>query len=434
MNKTYKSSYTHRAIICLLATSMCVVSCSDPEPLDGVYSSADYLNIESGNIALAVSQLEGKIVIKSNCHWRIIKQTDSNSNWLSIGQSDGTGDQTVSITATSSNPSSTQSRTVTLTVQTDAGLVQTVTVTQSPSAESITLSPDILNFDYTGGTQVFVVSSNADWKFETISETWISIDHDTWSESNQQITVSVTVSENESESDTREARLVVKTKSGKTNPVSLRITQAKNATTLSADKEGATINVPATSQSNVITLTGTASWTAKTTEDWVTIHQPSGKGGMEFSFTCADNYTLSERTATITIQSVPNTIVNTIKQAAATLPEVGDINIVRGNETVTLQCSYTSMFPVEEYGFCYSSTEANPTTDDSVIRLTPDTPSTDGTFSSALSDLDAAIDYYGRAYVRSAVGIAYGKSIQFTTSGQIPDGNDNIVPNPTKKR
>ncbi len=70
---------------------------------------------------------------------------------------------------------------------------------------------------------------------------------------------------------------------------------------------------------------------------------------------------------------------------------------------------------IAERGLCWSK-DNNPTTNnDRTIE-----PGGTATFTSAMTDLDAATTYYVRAYAINTAGTGYGEAVSFTTLGQAP--------------
>ena len=99
---------------------------------------------------------------------------------------------------------------------------------------------------------------------------------------------------------------------------------------------------------------------------------------------------------------------------------------------MTLTSSFASAFPVTEYGICYG-TSANPTVNGTKVT-THDAGKTEGEIRYTLTNLNATDIYYARAYAISVVGIAYSDNTVFTTSGRLPDIDDNDRPNSVKGR
>ncbi len=73
---------------------------------------------------------------------------------------------------------------------------------------------------------------------------------------------------------------------------------------------------------------------------------------------------------------------------------------------------------VTDYGFCYSASNANPTTADSKISLGQTTNV--GSFEGTITGLNALSTYYVRAYAINSMGTAYGTMVKITTSATPP--------------
>ena len=394
---------------------------------DGPVVNSDILNVESGNVTIGGDELTGSIVIKANCHWTIQKQQGNDGDWLTVNPSEGTGDATVTVTANSVNPSSTDSRKMTLILKSDGGISRSIIVTQTIASETLTVSPETLSFDYQAGTKEFQITSNASWSISG-KQDWFTLS--SYSGKGSQ-TIQVSVQENPSETEARTpASLVITTISGESRRY-VSISQEAHNTSLSISTQA--ISAIAQSSSYTLQLTGDASWTASSNQSWATLNQVSGKGGATLSITCEDNTDKAVRTAIISISSARNNFSITVTQAAGNIPVVSNVQVTnRTKDGVTLQSSFTSDFPVTRCGFCYGTT-VNPTIDDK--NLSQDAQgSKSSNFTQALTGLEAGTTYYVRAYAINDVGVAYSDNESFTTTAQIPGEDDNNMPNATKRR
>ena len=99
-------------------------------------------------------------------------------------------------------------------------------------------------------------------------------------------------------------------------------------------------------------------------------------------------------------------------------------NITQSSAVVTF--SYTSQFPVLEYGVCYSSQNRNPTLNDSHLSETGSSLQDSKSFK--LSNLSPGTVYYVCAYAKSLIGIQYSNVVSFTTVSDVPGENDNVTP------
>ena len=237
-------SIVNGLFLCLFALCgvMFVGSCGggDDEE-DGPVVNADILTVESSNITINGDELVGTIVITANCHWVIQKQAGADGDWLTVNPSEGTGNATVSVTANSVNPSSTDSRKMTLVLKSDGGISRSITVTQTIASETLTISPETLTFDWQAGTKEFTITSNASWSISG-KQDWFTLS--SYAGKGAQ-TIQVTVQENPSETDARTpATLVITTVSGESRRY-LSINQEAHNTSLSISTQA----ISATAQS-----------------------------------------------------------------------------------------------------------------------------------------------------------------------------------------
>ena len=72
-------------------------------------------------------------------------------------------------------------------------------------------------------------------------------------------------------------------------------------------------------------------------------------------------------------------------------------------------------FAISERGFCYSSTNAEPT----LSELKTMSGSGSGLFNASINDLDVATKYYVRAYATNSIGTAYGQALPVTTNNGV---------------
>ena len=396
---------------------------------DGPVVNTDILNVSSSNITIGGNELTGTITITANCHWTIQKQVGTDGDWLVINPSEGNGNASVTVTANSVNPSSTDSRKITLVLKSDGGIQKSIIVTQTIASETLSVSPETLSFDWQAGTKEFTITSNASWTI-TGKQDWFTLSAYS-GKGPQPTTIQVTVQENTSENETRTpATLVITTVSGESRRY-VSINQDYHHTVINVSPTA--IDASAQSSSYTLQLTGDASWTATSNESWATLDQISGKGAATLKITCEDNTDKAPRPAIISINSARNNYSVTVTQAAGTIPTVSAVQVTnQTKEGVTLNSSFTSDFPVTKCGFCYGTT-INPTIDGNNLSQDAQGAKT-GTFTQPLTNLEAGVTYYARAYAINDVGVAYSENISFTTTAQIPGEDDNNMPNAAKKR
>lgn len=411
----------------ILLGIMFLCACSGGDDGDDPVVSSDILNVDPGALTLNGNSGSGNLNIQANCHWKIEKRLNGGEDWLSVEPEDGTNNQIVTVKAISDNPSATSTRQMTLTIKSDGGISRNIIVTQNPSQEILTVSPLTLSFDYSGGTKEFTISTNASWTISGANYNWFTLSR---KEGQGAQTIQVNVYENTSETETRTATLTILTNSGKT--ANLTIVQEYNSS-ITLDVTPLSVTASAPKASYEVQITGNAAWTATSNQSWANIDKSSGSGAATLNIHCDDNTTLTERTAIVTVRYFRSDFNIVVTQAAGSLPVVSAVEVSDASkESVTLSSSFTSVFPVTEYGICYGTT-ANPTINDTK-ESAHDAGKTQGEFTYQLKNLNATDIYYARAYAISVVGVAYSDNTVFTTTGRLPDIDDNERPNAAKKR
>ena len=408
MKKVIARTWLYISAFCCMAL-FCACSGGD-DGEDGPVVNTDILNVESANITIGGNELTATIKITANCHWVIQKQTGTDGDWLTVSPTEGRADATVTLTANSANPSSVDNRKMTLVIKTDGGISRSIIVTQTTASETLSVSPESLTFDYHAGMKEFHITSNANWSIAG-KQDWFTLS--AYAGKGSQ-TIQVNVQENPSETSARiPATLVITTENSKLRK-DVTINQEAHQTTLNVSTTSITASAPTASYT--IQLTGEASWTASSNQSWAKLEQTSGKGDATLTVKCEDNTSLYERTAIISIESASNKYNVSVTQAAATWPEITDVKATDTNkEGATFTFNYTSMYPVTEYGICYSSTNHMP--DKVTDAYKSQTGSAQqGTASIQLTGLKAGTTYYIRAYTISSVGIQYSNSISFITN------------------
>lgn len=108
-------------------------------------------------------------------------------------------------------------------------------------------------------------------------------------------------------------------------------------------------------------------------------------------------------------------VVSFSTQAATTAPTIGTTTVSDITETgasLTAEITSDGGMEITEKGFCYSSTNAEPSINDSKVTSMTEGNSITGT----LNELTANTAYYVRAYATNGKGTSYGAVQQFTTA------------------
>jgi len=158
-----------------------------------IYDYSDYFTIltlpelETSPATISLGAESGSfdnISVTSNVNWAV----SDNATWLDVSPDNGEDDGTITVTANSENPSTTNSRTATVTI-TGGGLSEEVTVTQEPLTETIlTVSPTSIMLDpEAGSSAAFTITSNVNWSV-TNDAGWLEISLESGS-SNATVTI-----------------------------------------------------------------------------------------------------------------------------------------------------------------------------------------------------------------------------------------------------
>ena len=273
----------------------------------------------------------------------------------------------------------------------------------------------------TTATMFIKASANCEWTI-TCSESWISFSE---IKGRGDLNVTVKVTPNPSALESRTANIIV---SSSTITRNVKLIQEPNTESLEFSVTPKFLSSDALAGSVQFDIVVADRWTIKSSQDWATPDVLSGENNKTIMIALTDNTSMADRTAAITISTLSKTETVTITQTAATMPTLTDVKVSNiGKNAATITFSYTSMFPVTEYGICYSSSNHMPDKSTDAYKLQTGA-NQQGAASFQLTGLSAGTTYYIRAYAISAVGIQYSNSISFTTNDDWPGGDDNITP------
>lgn len=172
----------------------------------------------------------------------------------------------------------------------------------------ITFNPADPVFDSKGGTQTIGVKSGLDWKAST-SDSWITLSPSEGYGSDSWEYIKVTVEANTG--DPRTGKITVKNSS---RSADLAIVQGTMDTSIALDKT----EVPFTSVGGnaTVSITTVRSWTASSSENWLTVSPSSGEGSESaqvLTLTCSANEGVA-RTASVSISNGKETVSVTVSQ------------------------------------------------------------------------------------------------------------------------
>ena len=400
-----------------LMITLVLFACGGGDDGDAPSGGSEYLNV-SKDIVVSQGNTTTTLQISAspNLDWKI----SSDQQWVSFSQQSGRGSANVTVTVTV-NPSSTESRSAIIVVSSKS-YSRECTLKQEPNGAYVDLSVTSLDFTGSASSQQFTVLSNADWIVVEPDEEWITVSPR--GKQQESTVVTVQVKDNPVES----IRKKVFTIKGGNVSKQVEITQAGRSTEFSVTPTSLTAGAVANSVS--FNIVGDALWTAKSNQDWATLSEVSGGGNKTITVSLSDNANEASRTAEITISSSSKSEKVIITQAGGSKPSIMEIKqaditeVTQSSAVVTF--SYTSQFPVLEYGVCYSLQNSSPTLNDRHLSDTGSALQDSKSFK--ISDLSPGTIYYVCAYAKSSVGIQYSNVVSFTTVSDVPGGDDNVTP------
>ena len=398
-------------LLVLIIGLLIFTSCSKTDT-NGYYVSSDYVNM-NGDIIISGDATSANISVNADCGWTI----SDVPSWLSLSAISRDGDTDVGVTLTA-NPSSINERSATLILSTVNGLKRQFKVIQSKGTEVLSLNTDSLKFISDGESKKLSIQNNSEWKVLG-GEDWFSIDKTSGTGSQD---INVTVNKNTTEED----RLAILTVQGVTKSSKVVIYQSGVKTTLSVSPIA--IKAGAVAETQTITLSGDAAWTASSDATWAILDKLNGTGAASLQVKCEDNSSTVSRQAIITIKTNKKIITCTITQSAGEIPSLSVPAVTGASKySATITGNYNSQFDVTEYGICYSSTKSLPTISDNKMSFSGSSQS--GNIRAIMENLSSLTTYYVCLYAISKVGISYSTKIQFTTTGGVPGSGDNPTPN-----
>lgn len=389
-----------------------MTACSDVD-IKGYYISGDYVKSEA-EVVLDGNGKSFTYKVITNGAWSFTNVP----SWVTVTPMSGNGDTDV-IISPKDNPSATQERTGQMTLRT-SNQERVISITQKTAHEFFESDIKTITFQPDGGTERFSIRSNTNWTLN-LTGSFFSVTPTTGSE-NATFTVVCDINNDEAQ---RSGSIDIV---GRDSILRIPVTQQGIVRTLTLSPENITVDPVANKVS--ITLDGDAPWTAKSSVEWATIEQLSGTGSGTVNVNIDENTTTSQRTAVITFETSKKPITCQITQRAGSVPRFTSpqptvTNV--GKYSATVSASYTSDFDVTEYGVCYSETNSKPTIADNHIDKVG--TEKDGSFSIDIEGLKSLTTYYVTVYARNKVGINYSTYTTFTTTGGVPEEDDNTKPN-----
>ncbi|MBO7133458.1 MAG: C10 family peptidase [Bacteroidales bacterium] len=197
-------------------------------------------------------------------------------------------------------------------------VLPTVCPTGTTPSYNLTVSPSSLSYTADGASKTVNVTSNTSWT-ATSSASWLTISPASGTNNG---TITAVAAANTSSSQ-RTATITVsgggitRTVSVTQAGVSYNLTVSPSSLSYTADGESKTVNV-----------TSNTSWTATSSENWLTVSPASGSNNGTITAVAAANSSTSQRTATITVSG--SGITRTINVTQAGAPTAIDEEVAEG--------------------------------------------------------------------------------------------------------
>lgn len=372
--------------------------------------------------------------------WSIEKQ--SNANWLTFSDFSGklsAQKTTVSVYLLRGELTEDKIYTTTFFVNVKNGGSHSIKVTAERKSAVLAASPSSLNFG-TSETEKSVLLSNATQEGvisykATANESWMSLENAEGTISDTGIaSLKVKVNrESLSAGDFNGSIIISSNKNTVTVPVSMQVLghQPPEVNNLQCSQiSHSSFNVSA-----FISSVGSASvtsygfcWSSTNTQP-TTSDNKNDMGGTAVAKSF--NYTISGlrpqstyyvRAYAINAEGISYSNALTVETLTAptyaVVRTLGKVNV--GYDSATIKGSIDNLGDgyVTSYGFCYSSTNSNPTVSDRSMSCGSTIMT--GDYEGVINDLQPKTRYFVRAYATNSVGTAYGGTIEITTTNMPP--------------
>lgn len=287
---------------------------------------------------------------------------------------------------------------------------------------SLAVSTSSITFESAASQQTVNVTANCDWKV-SCSASWLTINP-----MSGNANATLTLSAQENTVTAREATITV-TGGGFTRTIS--VTQRGADLKLSVSPMTLTFEYKA--EEKTIAITSNSSWTVTSDQDWCTVSKSSGSNNENITVKVTQNNSADKRTANVKITCGNKTETLAVTQNGGPLPVVSNLSY-SGVTFSEASCTFevSSEEAITECGICYSTTNKNPTINDS--KVASSSPANQANKSVKLTGLSKKTTYYIRAYATSVIGTSYTSEMRTFTTTNIPGEDDNGKPKYVKKQ
>lgn len=285
------------------------------------------LTVNPTNMNYSSSTGSQQIVISTNANWI----SSVNGAWFSLSNNSGSGNST--LTGTASQNMSVNSRTATVLVSVAGGSTQLISITQQGATPSLSISPSSINTGSNGGIFIVTVTSNTNWTLAA-NNSWINTSTTTGFGSK---TLTLTVNPN----------LLPNQLDGKVsftyNSLILDLPITISGATPTLNVSTTNLNFSENTEMKQINLTSNLSWSIANTAPWITFSSISGSNNATISVNSIQNTLTSSRTAVFTVSGLGiNRLVNVTQAGASPLLTISNTTLNFNFQNQTLSTNITS--------------------------------------------------------------------------------------------
>lgn len=371
-----------------------------------------------------------EVSVKADCRWTVELNRGNFGDDLSVNPRQGNGNGTLVITS-DQNTTPGLLREATITLVSDGGLRQKITVRQTGGDDALNLSNTSFNFAATTTeAQLLTITSNTSWQILAPSGVnWVHFSRTNSADGQGPVEITV---DNAVTDATRTAAVAVTYGSGKS--AQFEVTQ-EGISNVSLRVPTQDIRWSYEPNEGMITVESNAEWHAyiPSSATWLRFEGPqmsgehslTGVGNGEFRIMCEENNTSLARLSAVVIiagTKNPQQAVVVVEQDGNTTPvplqtSVSLTNLSVMRESATFLLNIVSQSVVGEFGIVYSTDNQTPTTANGEVKNLGRGGLSQGAVGE-LTDLRQGTTYYVRAFVQDLANdkIVYSDVMTITTA------------------
>lgn len=362
----------------------------------------------------------GSETIEITCEtgWEATKQ---NGSWFEISANKGSGNARVTLQVKPNMSSQPRHGEI---IFTSGNIAVPVTVRQAEAKLSV--SNTALQFSSVAGSQTIDLFTETEWTVSILDNDWITISPTHGTDNSANITISV-----KANTLSTQRRGIVNFQTG---DVIEQVTVVQDAASLTLSQYAFNLNAGRHNELTVgITCPGAWEVTGNDAEWCQILTNKNGTGNGEVRFGVKENLEGS-RSTKFYVRFGEVTQAVTINQQQVSEPVISFTDVTGdGKYSVEVSASVSTPLNVLESGFVYVEGEdLDPK--DALLKRTVQCPIDGGNMRIAINNLESAVTYVVRAYVKTAwhnsegSQIFYGDASRFTTAGLLPNDQEHPVP------